>query len=173
MRDSRGKRARGAVSRDRLSMLSMVRFPKGLVAATRQTSDLKRGLRDDRCAARRAHYDSRSLYLRHHRRGDCELAGRLWGDQHLQSIRAHGPACPSFAHGAAVRADTANHSPARGARSFATDWSLAHILPPALAHSWDAVVMNAAKAAAGRLRFCVKLTPKAGRDAIDGWATDA
>jgi len=33
--------------------------------------------------------------------------------------------------------------------------------------------MNAAKAAAGRLRFCVKLTPKAGRDAIDGWATDA
>jgi uncharacterized protein YggU (UPF0235/DUF167 family) len=33
--------------------------------------------------------------------------------------------------------------------------------------------MKAAKAAAGRLRFFVKLSPKAGRNAIDGWAADA
>jgi uncharacterized protein YggU (UPF0235/DUF167 family) len=33
--------------------------------------------------------------------------------------------------------------------------------------------MKAAKAAEGRLRFFVKLSPKAGRNAIDGWAADA
>src|SRR6185369_7807667 len=111
--------------------------------------------------------------LRHSRSGYRELAGRLRHHQQLQPDRPQhlaGPPQPDRAH---LRAGAADHPGNRRARSFAPDRSAAATIPAQLAGNRHVLLKGNFNAQASIIRFAVRLTPKGGRDSIEGWTQDS
>ena len=96
----------------------------------------------------------------------ARLARRFWNHQFLASVHAHRSSCAARAHRAGIWACPADHPGDWRPRYLAPAGPSARAIPDQLAAVRQLFLMAS-------VRFAVRLTPRAGREALSGWEVGA